>query len=89
MFDKLKDMYNMRKDAQQMQAMLNAEQVMGVSRDKLFSITINGSFEILGVSAPEGEALTKAAVEKGVKEAFTDAQQKIKGVLMQKFKSMA
>ena len=89
MFDKIKDMYQMQKQAREMQTMLNAEQAMGSSKDGSIQITLNGSFEVINVSVSDEIPLTKDLVQKGIKEAFTDAQQKIKGILMQKFKGMA
>lgn len=88
MFDKLKDMYAMRKEAQEMQAVLGAERATGTSRDGSVRITMTGGFDIVEVLVAEGAALTKERVERAVKEAFVDAQQKIKGILMQKFKGM-
>ena len=79
----------MREQAKEMQTALNAEKVTGVSRDRIFQITINGSFDIQEVIVQEGAELSKSTVERSVKEAFTDAQQKLKGLLMQKFKHMA
>ena len=88
MFDKLKDAYHMREQAKEMQAVLSKEQVTGSSRDGTFHITINGSFDVQDVLVREGAELSKTLVEKGIKEAFIDASQKLKGVLMQKFKGM-
>ena len=79
----------MRKEAQEMQAVLGAERAIGTSRDGSVRITMTGSFDVMEVQVAEGATLTKESVERAVKEAFTDAQQKIKGILMQKFKGMA
>jgi DNA-binding protein YbaB len=87
MFDNLKDIYNLRKQAQQMQSKLNEEKVMGSSKDGRFQVTLNGNQEIIAISVPQ-DGLEKSMVEAGVKAAFTDAQQKIKGILMQKMKEL-
>lgn len=89
MFDKIKDMYAMRKEAQEMQAVLASERATGASRDGSVRITMTGGFDIVEVLVADGATLTKESVERAVKEAFVDAQQKIKGILMQKFKGMA
>ena len=89
MFDKFKDMYAMREQAKEMQAALSSEKVTGISRDKVFQISINGAFEVQEVIVQEGAELHKSIVERGIKEAFVDASQKLKGILMQKFKNMA
>ncbi|OGZ43331.1 MAG: hypothetical protein A2719_05425 [Candidatus Ryanbacteria bacterium RIFCSPHIGHO2_01_FULL_45_22] len=88
MFDKIKDMYQMQKQAREMQALLGAERAMGLSKDGVIQITLSGSFDVLDVVVADGIELTKDMVQKDIKEAFTDAQQKVKGILMQKFKGM-
>jgi len=71
-----------------MQALLGAERAMGLSKDGVIQITLSGSFDVLDVVVADGIELTKDMVQKDIKEAFTDAQQKVKGILMQKFKGM-
>ena len=88
MFDKIKDMYQMQKQAREMQALLGAERAIGSSKDGVIQITLTGSFDMVDVMVSDGSQLTKELVQKDIKEAFTDAQQKIKGILMQKFKGM-
>ncbi|OGZ45945.1 MAG: hypothetical protein A3J54_03000 [Candidatus Ryanbacteria bacterium RIFCSPHIGHO2_02_FULL_45_13b] len=88
MFDKLKDMYQMQKQAREMQALLGAERAVGSSKDGVIQITLSGSFDVVDVVVTDGAQLTKDVVQKDIKEAFTDAQQKVKGILMQKFKGM-
>ena len=87
MFDKIKDLYNLRQQAQEMQSKLAGEKVLGTSKDGRFQIGLNGNQEILSVVVP-AEGLEKSMVEKGVKDAFTDAQQKMKGLMMQKMKEL-
>jgi len=81
-------MYQMQKQAREMQALLGAERAMGLSKDGVIQITLSGSFDVLDVVVADGIELTKDMVQKDIKEAFTDAQQKVKGILMQKFKGM-
>ena len=77
----------MQKQAREMQAMLAAERVTGVSRDGKFQIIMNGAQDVIEVNVPL-EGLEKASVEHGIKEAFTDAQEKVKKVMMEKLKGM-
>ncbi len=72
-----------------MQAVLGAERATGLSKDGAVQITLSGSFDVVDIVVSDEAPLTKESVQKGVKEAFTDAQQKVKGILMQKFKGMA
>jgi len=88
MFDKLKDMYQMQKQAREMQALLGVERAVGSSKDGIIQITLSGSFDLVDIVVAESTVLSKDNVERAIKEAFTDAQQKVKGILMQKFKGM-
>lgn len=78
----------MQKQAREMQAMLGAERAVGSSKNGIVHITLSGSFDVLDVTVADGVRLAKESMEKDIKEAFTDAQQKVKGILMQKFKGM-
>lgn len=78
----------MQKQAREMQALLGAERAVGSSKDGVIQITLSGSFDVVDVVVTDGAQLTKDVVQKDIKEAFTDAQQKVKGILMQKFKGM-
>ncbi len=88
MLDKLKDLYNLRKEAQAMQAKLGATQVTGTSKNGSLKITINGNQDVLNVVIEEGMELTKQNLEKAIKEAITQAQTNLKQVLASQFKDL-
>ena len=83
MFDKIKDLYNLKSQTQKLQQQLAEEQVIGKSRDGRFSVTMNGNQELLEVYVPTAE-LVKIEVEQGIKEAFDDARNKIESLLRSK-----
>jgi DNA-binding protein YbaB len=87
MFDKLKDMYNLRKQAQEMQKQMATEQVTGYSKDRTFSIVLNGNQELIKVDISPEINLTHPEIEKNIKEAYQDAQEQLKAVLVKKFTS--
>jgi DNA-binding protein YbaB len=88
MLDKLKDIYQLQKQARAMQAILAKEEVTGTSRDGSFSITINGNQDVRGVTVVDGTELTKEIIERNAKEAFTDALTKVKNIMAQKMQGM-
>ncbi len=88
MLDKLKDLYNLKKQAQEMQGQLAKQNVTGISRNGQLHITLNGNQEIINVDIKEGMELNKAMLEKSIKEAFTDAHSKLKNILMTQFKDL-
>lgn len=88
MFDKLKDMYQLQKQAREIQARLSSEKVEGVSRDGTFRVELNGNQEVLFVSVSDTTNLSREAVERNSKEAFSDALSKLKNLLAQKMQEM-
>lgn len=88
MFDQIKDLYNLKKQAQEMQKQMEKERVSGSSNDGAFTITINGSNEVVEVIVSTETSFDHTRIEKNIKEAFTDAQAKLKSVMMEKFKGM-
>jgi DNA-binding protein YbaB len=88
MFGQLKDMYNLQKQAREMKKQLESEQITGTSKDGLIQLTINGSYELLSVKVSPEAQLSPADIEKGVKQAYEDANSRIKSILMEKFKGM-
>lgn len=71
-----------------MQRLLADVRVEGVSRDGIFKVSMNGNQEVLGVTVTEGATLAKEVVERSSKEAFTDALNKVKNEMAEKFKGM-
>lgn len=88
MFDQLKDLYNLRKQAQEMDKQLSAERVEGVSSDGLVRIVINGKHDILEVEIADSDHYEKKALAEGFKQAFSKAQASMQKILMEKFKGM-
>lgn len=86
MFNKLKQMKDMRDQAKEVKKMLDGVVVVGASSGNVVMITINGSHEVLGVKIEDGAA--KEAIEKGVKAAYEDANKKLQMELMKQMQSM-
>lgn len=88
MFDKLKDIYQLQKQAREMQSKLAAERVEGVSRDGSFRVMLSGNQEVLSVSVAENANLSRETVERNATEAFADAMTKLKNLLASKMREM-
>jgi DNA-binding protein YbaB len=85
MFDQFKDLYNLQKQAKEMQKQLADEIITGSSPDNAVTITMNGNQEILSVKI-NNEGLSNQQLEAGFKQAFEDSQEKLKRLMMSKFK---
>ncbi len=88
MFDKLKDIYQLQKQAREIQSRLAAERVEGMSRDGSFRVALNGNQEVLSVSVAENANLSREKVEQNSKEAFADALAKLKNLLAAKMREI-
>jgi DNA-binding protein YbaB len=88
MFDQLKDLYNLKKQAEELQKQMANEQITGTSRDGKFTVTLNGNQELINLEIAPDANLLAEEIKKSVKEAHKDAQDKLKSVLAQKFKGM-
>jgi DNA-binding protein YbaB len=88
MFGQIKDLYNLRKQAQEMQKQMASEKVTGFSNDQTFSLTINGNQEVLEVNISPDINLSHPEIEKNIKQAFSDAQTKLKSLMVEKFQGM-
>ena len=88
MLDKLKDLYNLQKQAREIQSRLAGERVEGTSRDSSFCVELNGNQEVLSVSVSENANLSREVVERNAKEAFSDALSKLKNLLASKMREM-
>lgn len=88
MLDKLKDLYQLQKQAREIQSRLASECVEGASRDGSFRVELNGNQEVLSVSVSENASMLREAVERNAKEAFSDALSKLKNLLAQKMREM-
>jgi len=88
MFDQLKDLYKLKKQADEMQKQLANEQVTGQSSNGVVTITMDGTQEVKNVSVATTTELNATQMEKDIKEALSDAQNKLKSLLAQKFRGM-
>ena len=88
MFDQLKDLYNLRKQAAEMDKQLSAERVEGSSSGELVRVVINGKHDILEVQIADREHYDKKELAEGFKQAYSQAQGKLQKILVEKFKGM-
>jgi DNA-binding protein YbaB len=88
MFDQIKDLYNLKKQAQEMQKQLAVEKVTGFSDDKTFSLTLNGNQELLELNISSDINLSHPEIEKNIKQAYVDAQNRLKSLIAQKFQGL-
>lgn len=89
MLGKLKDAFSAAgamKQAYDMQKKMASIQTSGKSSNGVITITINGQFDIVAVNVLDNTQYNKQMLEKSIKEAFNDAQVKLKKVLAENFK---
>lgn len=84
MFEKLKQIKDLRSQAKTIQSALATESV--TSEKDGVTITLNGNLEITHVSIADG--MTKAQIEKAVLESANDATKKAQKVIAQKMQAM-
>ena len=87
MFDQIKDLYNLKKQADQLQKQMAQELITAVSSDGMVSVTLNGNQELVDIKITDSE-LNAAKIEQGFKEAFSKAQSQLKNLMAEKFKGM-
>lgn len=83
MFGKLGDMYQLKKQADELKKQL-ADEVIEVENHGV-KISMNGNQEVLSVGLPE--EMNKEKLEKDLAEAFNDAVKKVQRVMAQKMMS--
>lgn len=84
MFEKLKQIKDLRSQAKTMQSALATESV--TAEKSGVTITLNGNLEITSVVI--GDGMTKAQIEKAVLEAANDAVKKAQKIIAQKMQDM-
>ncbi len=84
MFEKLKQIKDLRTQAKSMQSML-AEETVTAEKSGV-TITLNGNMETTAVAIADG--MTKAQIEKAVLEASNEAVKKAQKVIAQKMQAM-
>ena len=86
MFNKIKQIKDMRDQSKMMKAMLDEVVIVGMGARGKVMITVNGSHETLGVKVDE--TLNHSEIETGVKDALNDVNSKLQVELMKKMKEM-
>ena len=84
MFEKLKQIKDLRTQAKTMQSVLATESV--TAEKSGVTITLNGNLEITAVAIADG--MTKAQIEKATMEAMNEAIKKAQKVIAQKMQAM-
>lgn len=89
MFDKIKQLKNLRDQAKQMKEMLEQEVVNASDVSGKVSLVMNGNQEVLAVEISD-ELLNpnkKKELENALKEAFNEAVKKVQQLMAQKLQS--
>ncbi len=90
MFNKIKDLKNLRDQANQMKQMLAQESVTAEAIHGKINITMDGNQEIISVNI-DPDLLSpdnKEKLENGIKDAIGDAIKKVQRLMAQKMQSM-
>lgn len=88
MFDKIKQLNDMRKQAQELQKILASEEIVGVSRNDYIKITMDGNQTIKSVLVADEIVGNKILLEDSIKQAVESANEKIKQMMMSKMGGM-
>ena len=78
LFDKIKDVNEMRKQAKQIELTLAAEQVTGSSSGGKIKITMDGNQKVLSVEVDPAVAGDKSEVARHIRQALEDLNSKHK-----------
>lgn len=84
MFDKLKQMNDMRKQAKELQDTLSKEEIIGVSRNEYVKITMDGAQNIKSVAVDEKVMADKVLLERSIKEAVENSNEKLRKLMISK-----
>ena len=89
MFDKIKQLKNLRDQAMQMKSMLAQEVVTASAAGGKVSLTMNGNQEILAIDIDSSllEPSKKEDLEKAIKEATNEAIKKVQHLAASKLQS--
>ena len=88
LFDKIKDINEMRKQAKQIESLLATETVTGSSSGGKIKITVDGNQKVLSVEVDAAVAGDKSEVARHIRSALEDLTHKHKKMLQSKFGSM-
>lgn len=87
-FDKLKDVNEMRKQAKQIEMMLATEEVIGKSPGGKVEIIIDGNQAIKSVKVDDSIVGNRGDIARNIREALEDLNKKHKKMLQSKFGNM-
>lgn len=87
-FDKLKDVNEMRKQAKQIELMLGQEEVVGKSAGSKIVITIDGNQTVKSVKVDDSIVGDRGDIARNIREALEDLNKKHKKLLQSKFGNM-
>lgn len=88
MFNKLKQVKDLRVKAKELQSKLGEERVEGSAGLGRVRISMNGNHEVTSVSIDDAALADKARLEESVKDAANDASKKLQRVLASKMKDL-
>jgi DNA-binding protein YbaB len=88
LFDKMKDINEMRKQAKQLEMMLGGEEVVGKSPGEKIKIIIDGNQKIKSVEVSDSIVGDRGEIARNIREVYDDLQAKHKKMLQAKFGSM-
>ena len=80
-FDSIKDLHALRQQAQAVQQQLASVRIEGIAKNN-FKIVINGNQDVLDVVIPHN--IDRDAFPQSIKDAFADAQAKLKKLMQEK-----
>ncbi|MBU1126195.1 MAG: YbaB/EbfC family nucleoid-associated protein [Patescibacteria group bacterium] len=86
MFNKLKQIKDIRQQAKGLQSQLAEVMIVGKGAGGKIMVTVDGNQSVQGVKIDEG--MSTPDIEKGIKEAFNDATKKLQKELAVKMKDM-
>jgi DNA-binding protein YbaB len=86
MFDQIKDLYKLKKQAEELQKQMGGERITATYG--AVSVTINGNQELVDVSATGSDLVAPQALADDFRKAFNQAQSEMKKVIAQKFRGM-
>lgn len=88
MFNKLKQIKELREQAKNLQAQLATETAIGEAAWGKVKITINGNQQILSVEIDQELLSNKEKVQEAIKDATNDAIKKIQRIMAMKMQQM-
>lgn len=88
MFNKLKQIKDLRDQAKELQNMLGKESVVGEAAHGKVKVTMNGNQEVTLVEISDEILGNKSDLESAVKEATNDAVKKVQKVMAKKMQAM-